>query len=162
MNSSLTKTLNEITKKSKEGNYEQALDMCETTLRKYPDSYEVYETQSEVFYRMGNYDNALSSLEYVIELMPNEAAPLFRRGRWKLKLGNYREAIDDMSKVIELNLEYFQDAAYYYRAESYLYCHDFQNVLIDCNHIPDDFYLGPNKITKAELISQAQKGISGL
>jgi tetratricopeptide (TPR) repeat protein len=150
--------LNESIEKSKNGDYEDALEICESMLSIFPNAYEIYETRSEIYHKMGDYEGALSDLEHVIALMPNEVAPIFRRGRWKLELGHYLDAITDFSKVIDSNTSYFLDAAYYFRAEAFLYCHEYEKTLNDCQQVPDDFFIGPNKITKDELINRAKIG----
>ena len=157
MNKSLITSLNKAIEKSKNGAYEGALEICESLLSLFPDAYQIYETRSEIFHKMGNYDDAFSDLKRVIALMPDEIGPIFRRGRWKLELGDYSGAINDFSKVIESDSSYFLDAAYYFRAEAYLYCHEYQKTLNDCQYIPDDFFIGPGKITKDELINRAKR-----
>lgn len=160
MNKCLSKELELITRHSKKGNHTKALELCDSLICKFSDSYEFYETRSEIFYRMGDYENAMSDLNHVIKLMPNEKAPIFRRGRWKLKLGKYKEAIADFSTVIDSNSSYFIDSAYYFRAESYLYCKEYKKVILDTKHIPDDFSIGHNKMTKIDLIDRANVGIN--
>lgn len=158
MNISLIGKLNESTEKSKNGDYKGALEICESMLSIFSNAYEIYETRSEIFHKMGDYERAFSDLEHVIALMPNEIAPLFRRGRWKLELGHYLDAIIDFSKVIDSNSIYFREAAYYFRAEAYLYCHEYGKTLNDCQHVPEGFFIGPNKITKNELVNRAKIG----
>lgn len=150
--------MNESTERSKNGDYKGALEICESMLSVFPDAYEIFETRSEIFHKIGDYESAFSDLEHVITLMPDEVAPLFRRGRWKLELGHYIDAIVDFSKVINSSSDYFRDAAYYFRAEAYLYCHEYEKTLKDCQHVPEGFFIGPNKITKDELVSRAIKG----
>lgn len=160
MSTQLTKYLGEITNKSRGGKYAEALALCEVILEQYPDSYEVYEARSEVHYRMGEYENAMSDLEYVIKLMPNEVSPIFRRGRWKLNRGDYEGAIADLSRIIESGSAYFLDSAYYFRAVALLCCGEYSEALSDSAHVPDDFFIGPNMMSKSELIHKATKGLS--
>lgn len=158
MKNSLLTRLEQAAEKSKQGDYDATLVLYHNLLSDFPGEYEIYEARSEFFFRMNDYENAFSDLENVIKLMPNEIAPIFRRGRWNLKLGNYQKTVVDMSKVITERGEYFIDTAYFFRAEAFFYLHEYEKALLDCEHIPNDLYLGPDHMTKKELNNKINKG----
>ena len=156
MEKTLTQYLSDIQCEFKERNYGKALEIIDEALKHYPDSYELFEKQGSSFYFMQEYDKAFSSIERVMTFLPDEIAPYFKRGRWKFELGRHVDAINDFTKVINSLDEYFLEAAYYYRAMSYLYRQQYDKALNDCSHVNDDMFLGPELLRKEEIVFRAK------
>lgn len=147
---------------SRNGNYQEALNICSKFIEENFECYEGYEARSAIYFRQGSHDEALADIAKVIELVPNKPSPYFRRGRWRIKIGDNAGAAADFSKVIELDDGYFGETAYFYRAEAYLRCKEYDKAIEDCEKVSGDFcevhFYGYERRTTQDIIENAKKG----
>lgn len=156
-------TLRQAERMSKEGFFEDALELCNKFINEHPNSHEAYETRSSVFRRENKLDQAIADACEVIKLKPNSPAPYFRRGCLKMSLGDNESAIEDFSNTITLDNGYFGDAAFFYRAEAYLRCAQYQKAIEDCAMIKSDYFemyfYGHHRRSKLDIIEDANKAV---
>jgi len=150
MNNDLSEIIKNIKIKIDLELFDEALKICNSALLIFPNSFEIYQKRSEVFYSKGSYDSAFNDLDQVIKLAPEEAAPFFRRGRWKLKVGDCEGSIKDFSIAIDLDSGYFGESAFYFRALAYYNCQDYEKALLDCEKVREDFALAPSMMTRSK------------
>lgn len=151
---------------AKQGDFKQALVICDGYIETYPKYREGYKQRSYIFAKMKLWDRAIQDADTLINLGIEEPDDYFSRGRWKLMLGGYESAIQDLTKVIEIESDfdekYYSETAYFYRANAYLMISRYNEVINDCEHLRDGFeiYFMGQVVKKEELIMKAKKEIS--
>lgn len=85
------------------GRYDICIDLCETGLKKYPNSPYFLYMLGRTLGDLGNYESALNVLNHTIQLFPDFADVLIERGSIKANMGYFEEGLIDFksAKTIE-------------------------------------------------------------
>ena len=121
------------------GNYEQALDLCNSVIAANPTSFEAFWERADLLFRVGQHKEAISDLDKLLVLSPSSVGTYFRRARWNLELGNYDAAIEDLDILLEANDQAFIDAALCFRSMAHLERGDTAAAHADCLKLPCEF-----------------------
>lgn len=97
------KIVSEIGTLSNNQKYTEALDKCNSALKKYPNDYELYYWSATIKSSMGNKKAALEDYDKVIKLNPKDANAYVMRGICKSDLGDPASAIEDFNKALAIN-----------------------------------------------------------
>jgi tetratricopeptide (TPR) repeat protein len=142
--------LHEIEKLARLENYERALVLIDQLAAAYPDKPEIWSTRAYVNSLSGNLNLAIVDMSKCINLRGNEPNDFFTRGRFLFKVGRYDEAILDFTVVLQLcdlhNSDYYRQAAYFFRADSYVRLNQYEKAKDDCKHIIDTGPLWTDKL----------------
>ena len=125
-------------------NYEESLKILDKGLLLFPDAFELYAEKSTVYNRLKQREKAFQCLNKVLELIPNHIPTSFRLGRWLLEDGEYDSSIKYLSIVIESKDNYYLDAAFYFRAISFLKLKLYKKAMKDYIQLPDNYMLPRN------------------
>ena len=125
----------------KSKDYEQALKILNTGLSTFPNSFELYAEKSTVYNRLKNREKAFQCLNKVLDILPNHIPTCFRLGRWEMEYGQYERAIEFLSIVIKSEEYYYLDAAFYFRAISFLNLKLYKKAMRDYFQLPDNYML---------------------
>lgn len=94
--------------------YTEALALCNSALKDYPNEPELYYWRATIKSSLGNNAEALNDYNKVIMLEPKDSDAYVMRGSCKSDLGDMDGAIEDYNKAIELNSK--NSSAYSMRA----------------------------------------------
>lgn len=89
----------------KDGEYAQALQHFEATLREHPGDLHALRGVARSLMQLGRHDEAMLAFDEVIANAPDFAAAYANRGILNDRIGNYAAAIRDYEKAAELDAE---------------------------------------------------------
>jgi Flp pilus assembly protein TadD len=111
------------------GNYDQAIDDYNETIRVEPNYAQIYNNRGRSYYAKGDYDRAIADFNQAITLDPNYADAYNNRGRAYYAKRDYDRAMADYNQAISLDSEF--PLAHNGRAYVYLAKGDYDAALTD-------------------------------
>ncbi|MCI5157119.1 MAG: hypothetical protein D3906_01530 [Candidatus Electrothrix sp. AUS1_2] len=130
--------------------YTKAIDLCTSVILYNPDVIDGWRLRSQLYELYCKYELAISDISKTIEFGYEEPADYFRRGRYYLDIQEYKSAISDFTQVIFFSEQsenyYYYESAFFFRAESLLRECRYEEALMDCEQVSDNFslYIRPN------------------
>ena len=97
------KIISEIGTLSNNEKYDEALEMCDSALKTYPNEPDLYYWSARIKSYTGNKKAALEDYNKVIELKPNDSNAYVMRGICKSDLGDPAGAIEDFNTALKIN-----------------------------------------------------------
>lgn len=97
------RTITEIGTLSNAKKYSEALEKCETALKKYPQEPELYYWSASIKSELGNNEAAIVDYDKAIKLNPKISNAYVMRGISKSELKDYDGAIADFDYAISIN-----------------------------------------------------------
>ena len=78
-----------------------------TTLKEFPDYFEVYLELGQIERNLGEYQQAFEYNKRASKIMPSSSAPYMNMGVYSVELGHYEAAEGYFSKAIEITPDYY-------------------------------------------------------
>lgn len=134
----------------REGNYEEALSICNEMIASNADIFIPYMKRKNLYHRMGRYEEAFQDIDFLLKLQPEKsAASYYSRGEMKMEIGSYQDALHDFTLVINMKEYYFLNASYFFRSLAYYKLRKKKESLNDCLQLPHDFSYGTKVLGEA-------------
>jgi tetratricopeptide (TPR) repeat protein len=114
------------------GNYDAAIEVFNTGLAEYPDSYSLLDRRADAYKRKGEHDKAIADYTRMTTLKPQNPDGWNYRGLLYRELGEYDKAIADFTQCIPLSPEGY-GAYWSNRGIAYYEKGDFNAALADLN-----------------------------
>jgi len=133
-----------ISKKIKHYSFEQALEIINNIIDKYPQHPECYMMKAGLFYVLGEYnDSVIKNYTEAISLNNTTAVPYHSRGIVLVDENLFDDAIDDFSTVIEKKIlehrDYVLSSCYAFRVISYCALGYWDEASKDINFLDEKF-----------------------
>ncbi|WP_053971143.1 hypothetical protein [Mangrovimonas sp. ST2L15] len=114
-NGTFTETFNSY---FNDGNYNQALSVCNDYINSNPNDEEAYTFRAMVYIELHEIKKAIKDYDIVLSLNPKYGYYYYQRGYWKFYLKDVIGAMEDFSKAIVYGKDHFDYCHFiYYRAE---------------------------------------------
>ncbi len=124
---------------SKEGQYEEAIGICDNVISYDERCYAAYNERSCNLHALGRSAEAFRYLEKLIHLRPSSPTAYFRRARWRIELGEYETALKDLYQVIDFEDDYFNDSANFHLVIALANTNRINDALQACESLPPGF-----------------------
>jgi len=168
--------MNDITKQlekaytlaTSQKNYDKALEMCNAVITANPELPDGLRKRAAIYAYMGDLQHAIADISEAIALEPSDASSYFFRGWWYLDNGQAEQAVMDLTTALKLgeeqNFHYHDQSARFFRASALLRLQRYEEALLDCQHVDDDFVIfteSAGKQSKKDLMRQAMMNRPG-
>lgn len=87
---------------TKEGDYNLALEYCNSAIQKHPENAEGYYIRGFARYNLGEYNKAIKDFDSTLSIDKNHADAYLYRGNCKKELNRYWAALKDYRKAKEI------------------------------------------------------------